>query len=328
MQTRRRSHPKLVAMISAVSCAVSLWGCTGDRGPTQPERVPLLAQGPGDTFIPIDYPGAISTSAQGINPRGEIVGQYTDAAGMTHGFLRHTDGSFSSIDYPGAVRTLVGGIDASSDVVGAWSDGSRDHGYVLSNGTFSSFDFTQQSTVANSTFGAGITPSGEIVGEYKLQFLPFGTAGRAFIRYGDGTFEDITPVSLGASAAVAWGINASGDAVGYFVGQDNNKGIHGWLRDNHGAYTEINYPGASSTNARGISPSGDIVGLYRVGTSTPPAPPPPNRGFVLTKEGDFIPVDYPGSTATRLLGVNAQGDIVGDYRDASRKTRGFLLTNQ
>jgi len=37
-------------------------------------------------FVTIDIPGASSTAAQGINPRGDIVGTYS-VGGITHGFL-------------------------------------------------------------------------------------------------------------------------------------------------------------------------------------------------------------------------------------------------
>lgn len=38
-------------------------------------------------FVSIDYPGSTSTSAYGINSRGDVVGRYVDAAGNTHGFF-------------------------------------------------------------------------------------------------------------------------------------------------------------------------------------------------------------------------------------------------
>jgi probable HAF family extracellular repeat protein len=38
-------------------------------------------------FVSIDYPGAASTAALGINSKGDIVGSYVDAAGKTHGYL-------------------------------------------------------------------------------------------------------------------------------------------------------------------------------------------------------------------------------------------------
>jgi hypothetical protein len=40
-------------------------------------------------FIPIDVPGATSTSIYGINDLGMFVGTYTDASGAQHGFFGH-----------------------------------------------------------------------------------------------------------------------------------------------------------------------------------------------------------------------------------------------
>jgi hypothetical protein len=39
------------------------------------------------TFTTVDVPGATSTEASGINPEGQIVGNYTDAASTLHGFV-------------------------------------------------------------------------------------------------------------------------------------------------------------------------------------------------------------------------------------------------
>ena len=46
-------------------------------------------------------PGGVArqTSARGINARGDIVGFYSDAANVQHGFLLH-DGTFTTIDFP------------------------------------------------------------------------------------------------------------------------------------------------------------------------------------------------------------------------------------
>src|SRR5687768_7702963 len=40
-------------------------------------------------FTTIDIPGAIHTSALGINDQGDIVGGYSDDSGTGHGYLRH-----------------------------------------------------------------------------------------------------------------------------------------------------------------------------------------------------------------------------------------------
>jgi uncharacterized membrane protein len=42
--------------------------------------------GPFD-FVSIDYPGATTTQAIGINSRGDLVGSYVDSAGKTHGYF-------------------------------------------------------------------------------------------------------------------------------------------------------------------------------------------------------------------------------------------------
>ena len=38
-------------------------------------------------FVTIDYPGAARTIVRGINPQSDMVGNYVDAAGKTHGFF-------------------------------------------------------------------------------------------------------------------------------------------------------------------------------------------------------------------------------------------------
>ncbi len=50
-------------------------------------------------FTTIDFPGALSSRAFGINAPGEIVGLYRDATDKEHGFLLNR-GSFSTIEFP------------------------------------------------------------------------------------------------------------------------------------------------------------------------------------------------------------------------------------
>ena len=48
----------------------------------------------------ITFPGAVATYGDFVNAAGAVVGSYTDADGMPHGFMRHPDGSFTTIDLP------------------------------------------------------------------------------------------------------------------------------------------------------------------------------------------------------------------------------------
>ena len=51
---------------------------------------------------------------------------------------------------------------------------------------------------------------------------------------------------------------------------------------------------------------GEVVGVYRTGV---------NHGFVLAPNdfSNFVTIDFPGAVATRALGINSCGDIVGTY---------------
>src|SRR5712692_5301621 len=75
----------------------------------------------GSTFTSIDFPGATGTVPVGINPRGDIVGRYIDADGVTHGYLLSGD-DFTSIDFPGAIDTQGWGINPRGDIVGRYID--------------------------------------------------------------------------------------------------------------------------------------------------------------------------------------------------------------
>jgi hypothetical protein len=104
-----------------------------DRGP--PGRCFILLGTPATarafTFTTIDVPGATSTEASGINPRGQIVGHFLDASGADHGFslLRLT--TLITIDVPGATSTEASGINPEGQIVGDYTDAAGTlHGFV------------------------------------------------------------------------------------------------------------------------------------------------------------------------------------------------------
>ena len=94
--------------------------------------------------------------------------------------------------------------------------------------------------------------------------------------------------------------------------------------------TTINYPGSTSTAARGINDRGDIVGTYSCAaacvnpingeTSTAGG-----HGFLL-KDGVYSRVDVPGGIATVARGISVQGIIVGHY-NVGAVTHGFACAS-
>lgn len=112
-------------------------------------------------FTSFDPPGATSSQASTVNPSGAIVGTFNDAAGVRHGYLLAKNGTYTTIDFPGSVSTFVGGNNAEGDMVGFYAVPGAGHSFVLSNGTFTSFD--PPGTVVFSD-ASGINPAGTIVG--------------------------------------------------------------------------------------------------------------------------------------------------------------------
>jgi hypothetical protein len=123
----------------------------------------------------------------------------------------------------------------------------------------------------------------------------------------------------GAFQTIPSGINADGVIVGwYFSGTGCPAApcvVRGFILED-GVYTTVSYRNPAGTEAfitqlRGIGPSGEIVGSYRM-----PGEPPVNfHGFLRTREGDFVSVDYPGHINTIPQRILPNGTILGCYHD-------------
>ena len=169
----------------------------------------------GGEFTSIDFPGASSTIAFGINPGGDIVGRY-DIAGVTHGFLL-SRGEFTSIDFPGASLTQARTINPRDDIVGRYDVAGVRHGFLLSRGELTSIDFPG----AVNTRALGINPRGDIVGGYSHS----DGVAHGFLLSG-GSFTTIDFPGGGFTDTVAFDINPSGDIVGEYMGAGM---LHGFL---------------------------------------------------------------------------------------------------
>ena len=119
------------------------------------------------TSIDVPFSGVTGTGAYGVNPRGEIVGLYSDAGGE-HGFL-DDNGVFTPIIVPlsgGATRTYALGINSQGQIVGLYGDFSQgtQHGFLYDKGMFT--DITVPFTGVTNTAAEGISSSGQVVGGY------------------------------------------------------------------------------------------------------------------------------------------------------------------
>ena len=262
--------------------------------------VPNASASDQETFTTIDVPGASSTAAAAINSRGDIVGAYNTADGMSHGFLLRGD-DFTSIDFPGASFTSAEGINPRGDIVGNHDDADgRRHGYLLSHGSFTTIDFPG----ASLTSALGINARGDIVGRTVTAGMSHGY----LLSHGSFTTIDFP----GASFTHSRGINPRGEITGYYISAGMT---FGYLLSGD-EFTSIRFPDSSLTITWGINPRGDIVGYYISAGMT--------HGFLLGEE-EFTSIDFPGASLTIALGINPRGDIVGLYDQAGMR-HGFLLS--
>jgi probable HAF family extracellular repeat protein len=115
---------------------------------------------------------------------------------------------------------------------------------------------------------------------------------------------------LGAVWTNAQGINARGDVVGIYT--DTSGLNHGFLWSG-GEFATIDVPEARVTAARAIGPNGEIVGTYQRVSESGNIP---SHGFLLTAQGKFLSMDFPGHANTIPQRILADGTVLGCYHDA------------
>src|SRR5882672_7291086 len=258
-----------------------------------------------------DYPGTGNqTLPQKINERGDIVGEFIDSNGVTSGFVRFSDGSFSDpiVDPNDTVGFTEGrGINNSRTVCGdyATSDGNL-HGFFLSGGTFTEYD------VPGAVFTAvlGINNPADFAGT----FIDGSGIQQAFVSVGGTLTLFSVPAAI---ATLAYDINDSKRlVVGYYI--DGSGILHGYYRDANGAlHFPIDPTGSVATILFGDNNRNWVVGRYAdVSGAT--------HGVFFTAPNNFFIFDYPGSSFTSLNGINDQGFICGRYTEASGIAHGFI----
>lgn len=217
----------------------------------------LLRKG---VFTIIDVPDAQQTEGAAINNRGDVVGQYLGSDDAEHGFLlRH--GHFTTIDPPGSLETSARGIDDRGRIVGYYLGGDEVYrGFLLDRNGYRDIEFPE----AVMTAAHGINSRSEIVGGYyDVDLVPHGFLLK------DGVFTSIDPP--GAIGARAFGINERGHIVGGWNDDEAEcndcfafGSSNAFLLTPSG-FTNLEFPDAVETSARGINNAGQIVGHYYAG---------------------------------------------------------------
>ena len=257
-------------------------------------------------FTTIDVPGALSTSAQDINARGDIVGTYMDGNHHSHGYLfRH--GEITTIDFPGSAFTEALGIGSQGEVVGdyrfAGEPAVNFHAYRRTkDGEFVPVNYPGHT----NTIVQHILPDGTMLGCRHDGDLMGSMKGVTISRRGNTEIAQFASMETG-------GTPDGRRIVGFYTNMAANR-VEGFLIDD-GEFTPLFVPGSTLTRVLDINAAGDIIGNYILAGVF--------HGFVLGDEG-YASIDVPGATATRVFGINSRGNVVGTYTSTDGKAHGFL----
>jgi hypothetical protein len=231
--------------------------------------------------------------------------------------------SYTTVDYPGATATtLNGGPNPQGTSVGSYTTSGVTHGFTLTKkGVFTSFD-PPGSTFTSPAF---ISPQGIIVGGYN----DASSVSHGFILSG-GHYTTVD--YPGAAGTVLSGLNPSGEISGTYcsdpacgsTGNASTNQEHSFTVSKKGVFTSFDPPGAVSSEASNVNPSGTVVGSYD--TSVEGTCFNFCQGYLLY-HGTFTTIDFPGAIFTFAGANNPEGDIVGEETDAGFVGHSFLLSN-
>ncbi len=275
-----------------------------------------LAQEPASHSIQLvstfDYPGTGNqTRPQKINDRGDIVGVYVDASGISHGFTRLANGTFSApINDPNSPTPFTEGrgINNSRFVCGDYTDSAGAfEGFFLQGHTFTNYAPEPTFTIVLGVNNAANFCGSEIPSSTGIQ--------SAFVNIG-GVMTDF--VVTNATATLAYQINDTNTTCGYYI--DGTDGLtHGYYRDPNGTiHAPIDPAGSTGTIVFGNNAKNFIVGRYPDAGGT-------THGFLFVPMGNhFLLYDQPGATFTSLNGINKNNLITGRYTDTSGFDHGII----
>jgi probable HAF family extracellular repeat protein len=261
----------------------------------------------GDQFSKVEYPGASAVVLGSISPQGDIIGSF--AIGSISSAFVIRKGVFTVWDHPNAAGfTNAIGMNAAGDIVGRYRDSaSVSHGYLLSNGQFTSFDYPG----ATFTGAAGITPDGDIVGRCTLNGVTHGF----LVKRGRQPRYQVTDLgTLGGNGSAAYGINNAGVISGGANVANGDQHPFVWQ---NGKLSDLG--GLGGGNGAGSIPSGSMqIALASETTRTDPF----GADFcgygtsrvcqaAIWNDGKVTALPTPGGNNAIGYAFNQRGQIVG-----------------
>jgi probable HAF family extracellular repeat protein len=228
-------------------------------------------------------------------------------------------------NYPGAAQTFPLAANLRQ-IVGYYASVSAGGAYIQNIGESARTPFLAISPPnSNGTaYASGVNSQGVTAGGYCIppQGCTYPQSQHGFT-WDNGAFTTID--YPGATSGGAYGINDLGQIVGGFCTTGNvcggtvlNPTAHAFL-DDHGTFTQLDYPGAFETQANAINNAGQIAGVYN-------SVPGGLKSF-LYQNGVYTSLQDPNAVWTNATAINNHGVVAGYYQDGQLHTHGFLYQN-
>jgi len=247
------------------------------------------------TFVPVvPFPNSTQTSAFGINDKNIVAGDYTDASGITHGFIGPFSGSsYKSFDDPDGT-TQPRAINDSKITTG------------FDTGTLIPWERTAKGKLTAVTKGGnpidqlaqGLNSKGVFAGNYTdpKSGLSTGYLGQ------NHKYQSKIALSLKNNGYAGRAIDTAGDVVGWYY--DTTTGLQrGYIIIAGGKTKSIDYPSANYTVMEGLNDKGVASGQYQDVSGV-------IHGFTYTvSTGKMKSFDAPGATLTQAWGINNNGVV-------------------
>jgi probable HAF family extracellular repeat protein len=259
-----------------------------------------------------------SSSANGINNRGQVVGFSYTSGGAIDAFL-YDQGQMTDLGVlPGSQQSKARAINDNGQIVGGSLPAGVQHAFLYDGGTMNDLG----TLGGTESFAYGINNQGQIVGDSWV--TNGGLSDTAFV-YSNGTMTALG--NLGGWRAIqVLAINDHGQIVGY-AGDVNTGGpsvTRGFLYSG-GTMTDLGDLGGLLTNVTpaAINNQGQVVGTVSGYTG-------PVRAFLYSggaiKDLNTLIDPSAGWTLFHANGINDRGQIVGSGQNKSFQTHAFLLT--
>ena len=293
--------------------------------------------------------GTIPTA---MNLVGTITGNYLDAYGVSHGFVRNPNGTFTTFDAPGAGivsfdsnGTFPMGINLLGTVAGYYNDSNLvSHCFIRTpDGKITTFDVPGADLNPADQLGSIVTGI-NVLGTVSGYYFDSSSLSHGFLRTPDGNFTPFDAPSAGELGTYPVSpVNIEGAVAGIYL--DSNSLPHAFVRNPDGTFVTLSFPDACDTSlsagcngasATGINDSGTVAGAYRDNSGNNVA-----RAYLRLRDGTLTTFEAPGAGDGYFegtggsyawfgvtVGLNNSGATAATLEDNNNVFHGYIRSPQ